>query len=107
MPRVAVGELTAPRGEASSAVRPRVVAARERQRARGGLNRQLRREVLDDLEWAPDARRLLADAVGTLGLTARGWDRVRRVAVTVADLADSSAITADHVAEALGYRSVA
>ncbi len=107
LPRVAVTELVAEQGEHSAGVRARVTAARKRQSERGGLNRTLRRDLLDTLDWEDGALAVLSSAVDGLGLTARGWDRVRRVAVTIADLAESTAITADHAAEALAYRSLA
>ncbi len=107
LPRVAPGELTGPPGEASAAVRTRVCAARKRQDARGGPNRELRRADLDAVAWDGDASGLLVDAVGALSLTARGWDRVRRVAMTIADLDESDVIAARHVGEALAYRAAA
>jgi magnesium chelatase family protein len=48
--------------------------------------------------------RVLGAAVTRMGLSARGYDRVRKVARTVADLAGVEAIGADHVAEALQFR---
>jgi magnesium chelatase family protein len=48
--------------------------------------------------------RLLTAAVERLGLTARGYDRVRKVARTVADLESRDEIAADHIAEALQFR---
>jgi magnesium chelatase family protein len=56
------------------------------------------------MDWAPGAVELLRKAVGTMNLTGRGWDRVRRVARTIADLAGSVEIGDGHVAEALAFR---
>ena len=56
----------------------------------------------------PDAqgRQLLRRAVDQLGLSARGYDRVLKVARTIADLAGAHEVRSDHVAEALQYRLV-
>jgi magnesium chelatase family protein len=51
-----------------------------------------------------DARRLLLAAASRMGLSARGFDRVRRVARTLADLEGRDTLDARHVAEALQYR---
>ena len=94
--------------ESSAAARERVMAARERQRHRLGDSRsnaemtpaELRRSgALDE-----DAQRLLAAGHDRLGLSGRGWDRVVRVAHTVADLAGTERVGEDHVAEALTLR---
>jgi magnesium chelatase family protein len=98
-------------GESSSAVRERVVAARERQGIRFGSHERRRSNA--ELTSAQMARhcqidsaglRLLSTAVQRLALTARGYDRVRKVARTIADLAGAEAIGADHVAEAIQFR---
>jgi magnesium chelatase family protein len=53
---------------------------------------------------APTARRVLLEACERMGLSARGFDRVRRVARTLADLEGGEAIGPHHVAEAVQYR---
>jgi magnesium chelatase family protein len=106
--RVPVGrldatELEAPLGESSATVRERVLVARGRS-SRPVPNRDLTRTALDDMQWVPGALDLLRKAVSTMNLTGRGWDRVRRVARTIADLAESVEISEGHVAEALAFR---
>jgi magnesium chelatase family protein len=103
--RLLPDEFVAPPGEASSVVRTRVQAARTRQHLRGRLNRELRPADLAALQWAPAAGSRLNRAVETQALTARGWNRIRRVAVTIADLAESSVIEEPHVLEALTLRA--
>ena len=51
-----------------------------------------------------NCRRLLENACRTLGFSARGFDRVRRVARTLADLEGSETIEERHMAEAVQYR---
>jgi len=104
------------RGEAptdSSAItRSRVVAARETQARRFAAlrirtNAELSsREVRRLCALPPDADRLLAAAVSRLGLSARGHDRVLKVARTIADLAGADALATAHVAEAIQYRGL-
>jgi magnesium chelatase family protein len=92
VPRPRARELEAAAGEPSDAVRERVNAARER--ARG-----------EPLRRTADADELLSRAVERLPLSARGRARVARVARSAAQLAGADAIEAEHVAEALSFRS--
>ena len=93
-------------GESSAAIRNRVVAARERQMARGAVlnaalhGRRLRRVTQLD----SDARQLLDRALEKLTLSARGYDRVLRVARTIADLDCAEQVSASHLGEALQFR---
>lgn len=97
-------------GEASAAVRSRVVRARARQRERKGpdgptCNARMGPRDLDRFaSLGVEGRRLVLAAGSRLGLSARGFDRVRRVSRTLADLDGVEAICAEHVAEALQYR---
>jgi magnesium chelatase family protein len=93
-------------GETSAALRGRVVAARRRQMHRDGLlNARLQgRDLRARTPLDPAARRMFDGALERLALTARGHDRVLRVARTIADLDGAEAIAGDHLAEALQFR---
>ncbi len=117
VPAVTYDELSSKntkREEGSAAIRERVNAARafarERMKKAGDppatnaamTAAQLRRHCALDEE----ADALLRGAFETMGLSARGHDRILRVARTIADMEGSEVITAAHIAEAVQYRSL-
>jgi magnesium chelatase family protein len=101
------------KGESSIQIRERVIVAREIQAKRydeqSGIyanaqisSKQLREVcVLDNVSEA-----LLKKAMERLNLSARAYDRILKVARTIADLAASEKIKAEHIAEAIQYRSL-
>jgi len=97
--------------ESSKDVRKRVVVARERQlqRFRGStINCNARmgvKEVKQHCKIKGDARELFKKAFSTLSLSARAYDRVLKLALTIADLAGVDEISNAHIAEAIQYRS--
>jgi magnesium chelatase family protein len=96
--------------EPSAVIRERVAAARERARARcpdvpGFRNADLPAGGLEAVAALDSAgQRLLESAVRRLSLSVRGLHRALRVARTIADLAGSEAVRAEHLSEAIGYR---
>jgi magnesium chelatase family protein len=107
VPAVAPEDLTrSGEGEASVRIRSRVTEARERQLHRQHkINARLTPPEVDAL-CAPDAAGavLLAQAIRRLGLSARGYHRILKVARTIADLAGADGVLSRHVAEAVQYR---
>jgi len=95
-------------GTSTATMREQAARARTRQAARQGTakpNSKLSGRELDKHATLDEPTlALLGQAVSELGLSARAYDKIRRVARTIADLEDSDRITADHVAEAVGYR---
>jgi len=104
MPTPTADDLFGPPGESTEVVASRVRDARRRQFDRGRLNRHLDATALDGLATTPEAQDLLRDATERGLVGGRGRDRVRRVARTLADLADEATVGVDHVAEALALR---
>jgi magnesium chelatase family protein len=107
MPRVPQAELRdAAAGESSARVRERVVAARIRQLARAGKpNAALgNAEIARDCALDARSHALLDRAIERLGLSARAYHRVLRVARTIADLGGHERLGAEHVSESILYR---
>jgi len=103
---------TAPDAEDSTAIRQRVIRARQRQRQRFGNE-----GIFSNAAMTPrlirtycridtDSEAMLERAMTRLGLSARAYDRILKVSRTIADLADSDEIESDHVSEAVHYRSL-
>jgi magnesium chelatase family protein len=82
------------------------MAARQRQIDRDGvLNARLSGRALRTAASLDDgARQLVARAMARMALSARGYDRLLRVARTIADIDAQADVSADHVAEALQFR---
>jgi magnesium chelatase family protein len=93
-------------GESSTAVRERVMRAREAQIARQGKANALLTPDEIDQYCLPDCAgaQLLKQAMSRLDLSARAYHRILKVARTVADLACAANIGGPHVAEAIHYR---
>jgi magnesium chelatase family protein len=100
------------RGEESALIRERVVAARARQieRYQGTKthsNAQLRpMQIKKHCGIDGPGKTLIEQAVARLGLSARAYMRILKVARTIADLEQKDSIAAEHVAEAIQYRSL-
>ena len=113
VPQVKFREMTAARnGETSAEIRQRVVAARERQQARFKGSRITcnarmgTRELKNFCALDDSANELLKFAMSDLNLSARAYDRILKVARTMADLASSEGVKSEHVSEAIQYRSL-
>jgi magnesium chelatase family protein len=95
-------------GERSFIIRERVIMARERQlqRYRKPLNNaQMTSRMINEFCRIDDAgEQLLRNAMARLHLSARAYDRILKVARTIADLANEERISPAHVAEAIQYR---
>jgi magnesium chelatase family protein len=93
-------------GETTAQARARVVAARDRMLARQGCaNAGLGpKGMREHIRASADGIKLLHQAVDSLGLSARAYDRILRVARTIADLDDRPDVGLDDISEAIGYR---
>ena len=111
---VSFNELSAERkSETSAEIRERVIRAREIQSERFAAypgmhcNAQMGKGQLEEYCFIdPAGRNLLKTAMERLNLSARAYDRILKVARTVADLSGSEKIRPEHIAEAIQYRSL-
>ncbi len=98
--------------EPSAAIRARVMAARERQTRRlAGTSAHTNammssRQLRECCPLDEPSAKLLKQAMERLELSARAYDRIVKVARTIADLSASEAIRPEHIAEAIRYRSL-
>ncbi|MBM3857867.1 MAG: YifB family Mg chelatase-like AAA ATPase [Verrucomicrobia bacterium] len=113
-PAISYNELSATElGEASKAIRERVIKARQVQQVRFVTDKKTRcnarmspTELREHCRLQPEAQELLRKAITDLNFSARAYDRILKVARTIADLADSKSIATEHLLEALSYRSL-
>ena len=101
------------KGETSAEIRERVIKARkiqtERFSAHEGIHKNAdmgRKEIEKYCKLDEKGKSLLKTAITKLGLSARAYDRILKVARTIADLENYENIQAQHVAEAIQYRSL-
>ena len=114
VPAVKFRDIAAERtGEPSAQIRERVVAARriqqERFKGRPKITCNARmgtRELKAHCALDETTLELLKVAMTDMNLSARAYDRILKVARTIADLAGSVQITSDHISEAIGFRSL-
>lgn len=100
-------------GESSAVIRERVIKARKIQEERFAnhpgiyCNAQMESKLLQEYA-VPDTQglQLLRNAMSRLNLSARAYDRILKVARTIADLEGASSIKPHHLAEAIGYRNL-
>ena len=103
----------APKGEPSSAIRERVINARriqmERYKDIKGVhcNAQMNTALLQKyVQLNDETMTLLRNAMKKFNLSARAYDRILKVARTIADLEGSETVEKQHIAEAIGYRNL-
>ena len=113
VPAVEYRDISSTRAEEDSdAIRKRVGAARDRQRTRFHSNIRLNcnarmgtRQIKQHCKLNEESQELIRVAMTELNLSARAYDRILKVSRTVADLQGSNDISAEHVSEAIQYRT--
>ena len=114
VPQVKFREMSAAQpGEPSAQIRERVIAARKLQHARFAGKKHITcnarmgsRELKTFCELDEPTRDLLRQAMTEYNLSARAYDRILKVARTIADLAGAEKINSDHISEAIQFRSL-
>jgi magnesium chelatase family protein len=114
VPQVKFREIVGDRtGETSAQIRERIVAARKRQHKRFAHKPKITcnarmgaRELKQFCELDEATKELLKNTMAELNLSARAYDRILKVARTIADLAGAEKILGDHISEAIQYRSL-
>ena len=101
------------RGELSKVIRERVTKSREIQTKRFSDNEKVHynaqmhvKQIREHCALNEDSKLLLKTAMDRLNLSARAYDRILKVARTIADLSNEKDIIPDHIAEAIQYRSL-
>jgi magnesium chelatase family protein len=114
VPQVKFREISGERtGETSAQIRERVVAARQRQQKRYSHKPKITcnarlgpKELKEFCALDDETKELLKNAMADLHFSARAYDRILKVARTIADLAGSGNILSEHISEAIQYRSL-
>ena len=114
VPLVKFREMTDSRAsESSASIRDRVIAARQRQRDRFSSKPKITcnarmgsRELKAHCGLDEATHGMLQETMSDLKLSARAYDRILKVARTIADLAGAESLSSDHVSEAIQYRSL-